>query len=344
MVRAEPAGQVGLGRGHRGPHPLPGRAQLIVACFSGQVGHGREQVELAHRVALDVARLAHRHPVLAVRLAAEQPVAVTLDEVAGQLQVAPLAGLPVQLDERGLHLRVPVDAVDRLSAAGRAEDGVDVVGEPAADLQQPVAAGGPVVRDGGLDQMPGAVQLVAPAQVAVAARAPARLEPAVEVAVGLLRVLDQPDDTLYIAGEPPGLGRVRVQPGQLPGCGLQPLVDVRVHERKVAAELARGLARDQAQIVQVSRGLQQERSLRDADPRVDLLPGGPEARADDRVHARTQGGEGVRPEADRTGPRRRVSNTGHGSPKARGSVIASAARSRAARNPGSSSQLRGRAN
>src|SRR6185437_6758496 len=159
------------------------------------------------------------HTVLAVRLTAEQAASETVDEVAGQVEIAPLPRLAVQLDQRGLDLRMAVDAVDRLSAVGRTEGRVDVVGETPGNGQQLLAAGGAVVCDSGLDQVAGAVQFVAPPQIGEGASALAGLEPGVEVSVGLLGVGDEADDALHIVGEPPALGAVRVQPGQLPGSG-----------------------------------------------------------------------------------------------------------------------------
>lgn len=87
-------------------------------------------------------------------------MAVTVDEVAGEIQIASLAGLPVQLDQGGLHLRMPVDAVDRPAAAGKAEDGVEVVGEPSCHDEEFVATGRTVMGHRRLDQMARAVQLV----------------------------------------------------------------------------------------------------------------------------------------------------------------------------------------
>ncbi len=77
---------MGLGRGHRPPQPLGGGAQFGVAGLGGHVRRTGQQIQLAHGVPLDGDRLAQRHAVLAVRLAAEQAVAVTVDEVTGEIR------------------------------------------------------------------------------------------------------------------------------------------------------------------------------------------------------------------------------------------------------------------
>ena len=146
-----------------------------------------------------------------------------------------------------------------------------MVGEPAGHVEEFAAPGGPVVGHGGLEEMSRAVQLVPPAQVLVALTALDELEPGVEVAVGLLRARDQGDDPLHLGGESRvvrtavrGVVRrvARSVPGELPGRGLQPLVDVRVHERVRAPEFALGRAGGEPQIVQVPGGLQQTGALR----------------------------------------------------------------------------------
>src|SRR5256885_999337 len=74
---------------------------------------------------------------------------------------SPLARLAVQLDQR--HLDLGVAGCGRLLA--RAEQTVDVVGEAGGHAKQAVAAGRAVMGDGGLEEMAGAVQLVAVAEV-----------------------------------------------------------------------------------------------------------------------------------------------------------------------------------
>ena len=69
-----------------------------------------------------------------------------------------------------------------------------MVGQPDGDVQQAPLAGAPDLRDGRLDRWPGAVVLVAPAQLAVPLAAVAQLDDRVEVAVRLLRGGDDRGD------------------------------------------------------------------------------------------------------------------------------------------------------
>ncbi|MCW0415765.1 hypothetical protein NB689_001519 [Xanthomonas sacchari] len=86
----------------------------------------------------------------------------------------------------------------QLRGAG-AEGGVDVVGEPAHDVEQGAFAGGLEVGHAGLDHVPGAVQLVALGQVGPAFLRRLHREVGVEVAVGLLRGPDQLDGGVGVA-------------------------------------------------------------------------------------------------------------------------------------------------
>ena len=73
-----------------------------------------------------------------------------LEEERGQVEMPPLAGLAVQLDQRHLDLGV---AVGRLAPA-RPEHRVDVVNEARGDGQQPLVAGVATKRQRRLDQVP----------------------------------------------------------------------------------------------------------------------------------------------------------------------------------------------
>src|SRR5262249_60453595 len=118
-------------------------------------GAGR-QVERAYGVALDPRRLAHGHAVLergrAVVAAGSEPAtAAVLQKERGKVEVAPLAGLAVELDQRHLDLGM---ARCRDAPAGP-EERVQVVGEALGDRQEPVVAGSPPERDRRLDQAAG---------------------------------------------------------------------------------------------------------------------------------------------------------------------------------------------
>ena len=147
-------------------------------------------------------------------------------ERVGELEVAALSGLPVQLDERHLDHGMPVGP--RLGPA--AELLVHEVGEAAGDRQQPLVARRPRECDGGLGEVPEAVELVAHLQVAPAPGGILDLAPRVQVAVGHLRGGDELD---RLGREPLELGRGLAS--ELPGEGLEPLVDVGVAEDHPAA-------------------------------------------------------------------------------------------------------------
>jgi hypothetical protein len=88
-----------------------------------------------------------------------------IEEERRQVEMAPLAGLAVQLDQRHLDLRMAV----RRGAPVWPEHGVDAVDEPPGDGQQLVVADSAPVGDRRLDQMAGAVELVAVGEVGPAA-------------------------------------------------------------------------------------------------------------------------------------------------------------------------------
>ena len=56
------------------------------------------------------------------------------------------------------------------------------------------------MRDGGLDQVPRAIKLVAPAQIDERTPATTGLKPSIDIAVGLLCVGHQPDQALDVVG------------------------------------------------------------------------------------------------------------------------------------------------
>ena len=80
-------------------------------------------------------------------------------------------------------------AIAPLLAGTRPEHGVDMVGIAAHDVEQLALAGGMEVGDRRLDQMSGAIELVAVAQVRPALARLHADEPGIEVAVRLLKLL-----------------------------------------------------------------------------------------------------------------------------------------------------------
>ena len=85
-------------------------------------------------------------------------MAAPVDEAGREVEVAPLAGRPVQLDERHLDLGMTVDA----HPAARPEGPLDGVGRTLGDEEEPVVAERTVPGDGGLDEVAEAVELVPP--------------------------------------------------------------------------------------------------------------------------------------------------------------------------------------
>ena len=72
------------------------------------------------------------------------------------------------------------------SSRSRTERRADVIGQPDADIQQGSPSRGSMVRDGSLDQVPGAIHLVLVGEISPTVRCKVEHEIRVEVAVGLL--------------------------------------------------------------------------------------------------------------------------------------------------------------
>ena len=163
--------------------------ERLVAVLEVQVGDSRGEIELAHGMPDRLGRLADRQVVLEV-LRAESPAGRMprpRRSICGSrsAQVGPLAGVAVELDQRGLDLGVAVE--ERPAAIAEGAD--DQVGEPRA-----IARKGRRGRRGaghrGLDQVAGAVELVALLGWLKALGGQA-LHVGVEVAVRLLDLLEQ---------------------------------------------------------------------------------------------------------------------------------------------------------
>ena len=164
-----------------------------VARLDGDVDGTALQVQLADRVANDRRRLANRQVVLPVAAAeparAEPAAATPLDERGGHLEVTPLSGRPVQLDERHLDLGMAVDAV----VDARPELALDGSGRTLGDEEETIVAERAVPGDGRLEEMSDAVELVAPVEIPVLGAGGEHLDERVEVAVGSLGGLDEAD-------------------------------------------------------------------------------------------------------------------------------------------------------
>ena len=192
-----------------------------------------------------------------------------------------LARDPVQLDERHLD---PGMSVDARPAAG-SQRGVDVRRHARGDREQPVVTQRAVPGHGCLDQMPEAVQLVAPQQVGVGTAAAEHLDERVQVAVVALRSGDEVDRLVRGAADVVVPG-----PAELPARRLEPLVDVRVEEGERALEhhperavaIGREVGRE-PEVVQRSGCLELRVSVRDRPRAIDLQPIRPEATGDANV-------------------------------------------------------------
>ena len=100
-----------------------------------------------------------------------------------------------------------------------------MVGEAPRDVQQSVPAGRAIVRDRGLEQVAGAVELVVVAQIGPAPVGADDLVERIQVPVGSLGTREQVDHLVDVAAD----GRV-VLLGEHVRRGLQPLVEVGVGE------------------------------------------------------------------------------------------------------------------
>ena len=248
-------------------------------------------------MALDGGLLTNGNPVGEVggiaSVAFHQAVAAGFDEVLCQLEIARLPRLAVELHQRHLHDRMPVDVV----AAVRTERLDQVVGEAHGDVEELPVPRAADLSHRRLDEVPGAVVLMAPGQVAVPLAVVLELHDRVEVAVGLLR---RGDDRGDLALRLEQLGR-RV-PRVLPRRGLEPLVHVGVHEHRPPGLSRRG-ASGEAQVVQVARRLEPLLTGGDGHLAVHPLPVRPQPPGDvDAVERdRTQDAQRTIGRRDRTG-------------------------------------------
>ena len=156
-----------------------------------------------------------------------EPVTAPVDEDGREVEVTPLPGRPVQLDERHLDLGMAVDGVAPIRAELSFGGGDRTLG----DEEEPIVAERAMPGDRRLDEVAEAVQLVAPCEVVVLRSAGEDLDEGVEVAVRPLGRSDEPDGLVGHRADPV----VRFAT-QLPAGRLEPLVDVGVEERERRAE------------------------------------------------------------------------------------------------------------
>ena len=124
-MRADATGEVCTRRAHVVPAPFDGLQQPRIAGLDGDIDGSAVEIDLPHGVPGHGRRVAHRLAVLpvagAVTSLPQQPLAALLQQVAGEREVALIAGHAVELDEGHLDLGVTVDPVpsDRVRARDR---------------------------------------------------------------------------------------------------------------------------------------------------------------------------------------------------------------------------------
>src|SRR5262249_62399685 len=148
---APPGGWAGAGAMLPPPLPIERVAEHVFAGLEVHVGGAGREIQRADGVTLDGCRVAQWDSVLercrAVATGAEPPVPAMLEEERCQVEMATLAGLAIELDQRHLDLRVTGGG----HLAARSEERVQVVGEASRDRQEPVGAGRAAERDRRLD-------------------------------------------------------------------------------------------------------------------------------------------------------------------------------------------------
>ena len=138
-----------------------------------------------------------------------------------EVEVPAVAGLARQFNHRRLNLRV---AVERTSLILQVSD--DPVRKPIRDLEKPMVASSAAERNGGLEQMPGAVKLVAPDQVRPATFCRIVLDVRVQISIRFLSSLDQVERKLeehLVAVLPP--------PARFPADRFQCFVKIGIREQ-----------------------------------------------------------------------------------------------------------------
>ena len=288
---ADGAGHIHTPLGDVGPQRAAGFGKFPVAGFGGQVGHGGVQVDRAHGVPLGALLPPHRQMGLVVvgalagrRVADAGPmegaaallplhveveggvVAALVHKILRQLQIAPLVGGVVELDERQLDFLMAVIAAQL--ALGGAEDTGDLLHIAAHHVEEGALPGGAEMGDRGLQQVAGAVELVALVEVGPALPRLLHNIPGVEVAIlplGGGQQLNGAVQQFFELGVRMGLQAV--------GGGLHPLGKVAVLEHQ-ADILPRIQPRGDAQVVDDPTGLGALHAVVQGLPLVgnDLLP------------------------------------------------------------------------
>lgn len=266
-----------------------------------------------------------------------------IDEDPRLLDVARFAERPAQLGEADLDLGVPADALD----AALAEHLAHEVGRTTRDADEAVIVVGSraVARNGGLEEVPEAVQLMSPFEVGPARALTGSAEARVEVAVGLLRRGDAIDDATeprlqlggasgfaarrdagaggirFTIGEPCGRRARATQPPDLPGDRLEVLVHLGVGELAAAPALGQRASSREIEVAEPALAFEPALDVIERRRAVDGLSATPDAARDgdlidperaQRARRRCDRSDGRRPRgAGRVGG---VAGEGHGHP------------------------------
>src|SRR5262249_25222888 len=139
--------------------------ERLVTRLGVEIGHAGCEIERAHRMTDDRAGPANGLAVLVVGKVetpvGEEAVAASPGELVREVEIAPIRGLAVQLDERDLDLGVTVRPWIRVGAEHLDEQVADATGD--AEEAGRARTGR---SDAGLDQVPRAVELVPHLEVA----------------------------------------------------------------------------------------------------------------------------------------------------------------------------------
>lgn len=154
-------------------------------------------------------------------IASKRPLTPDLQEVQCGVEVRVVPGLPGELDQSSLDLGMPVNPA---GAGTRPELADDEVRLAARHLEDAVVARA-VECDASLDEVAGAVDLMAPDHVSEMLAVSASLPPRTEVPIGLLDAPKKAEDPVK-----PVAPLRRAGPHPLPANGLEDLEKVRVCE------------------------------------------------------------------------------------------------------------------
>jgi len=267
--------------GAPGDRPVPLAPQRIEQCgvpeLDGDVRRPGRQVVRPYRVATQHLGVPDRHVVLVVGppplLVGQGAVPPAVDEQPRLVEVAGVAGQPAEFGQSDLDLGV---AAHRLDPA-LAEHLADQVRRAHRHPEQAVVGVrvGAAPGDRSLEEVPQAVQLVAPGQVRPARHLAGPPEVGVEVAVRLLGGRDPGDEVaerrlqfLVRAG------------AQLPGRRFEELVDLGVGELPATTSLRQRACRGEVEVPDPAFPRLPVRDVAQRDRGVRPLPFGPEAAGD----------------------------------------------------------------